>query len=70
MPTYYLGLDVHNVRTQYCLMNPAARSSPRAACRPRRGDSWSDEGPYNNGIKLTARRAAAYRADAEGQVQP
>jgi transposase len=23
MPTYYLGLDVHKVRTAYCLMNPA-----------------------------------------------
>jgi transposase len=23
MPTYYLGLDVHKVRTQYCLMDPA-----------------------------------------------
>jgi len=22
MPTYYLGLDVHKVRTQYCLMDP------------------------------------------------
>jgi len=21
MPTYYLGLDVHKVRTQYCLMD-------------------------------------------------
>jgi transposase len=23
MPTYYLGLDVHKVRTQYCVMDPA-----------------------------------------------
>jgi len=23
MPTYYLGLDVHKVRTQYCLMDPS-----------------------------------------------
>jgi hypothetical protein len=23
MPTYNLGLDVHKVRTQYCLMDPA-----------------------------------------------
>ena len=22
MPTYYLGLDVHKVRAQYCLMDP------------------------------------------------
>jgi hypothetical protein len=22
MPTYYLGLDVHKVRTTYCLMDP------------------------------------------------
>ncbi len=25
MPTYNLGLDVHNVRTQYCLMDPAGQ---------------------------------------------
>jgi hypothetical protein len=23
VPTYYLGLDVHKVRTQYCLTDPA-----------------------------------------------
>ena len=25
MPTYNLGLDVHKVRTQYCLMDPAGK---------------------------------------------
>ena len=25
MPTYYPGLDVHKIRTQYCLMDPAGQ---------------------------------------------
>lgn len=25
MPTYYLALDVHKIRTQYCLMDPAGQ---------------------------------------------
>ncbi len=35
MPTYYLGLDVHKVRTQYCLMDPAGIEGG-AADGPRR----------------------------------
>jgi hypothetical protein len=40
MPTYYLGLDVHKVRTQYCLVDRAVRFYPRAMSRPKKPRLW------------------------------